>query len=150
MARNLSFLLFKSTRIGTILKKRYACGGLYAADFKIFFVKVDLVTIRYISQINGGLQPKQLNSLTTINRFSYLSGREITHYAAVSEVPGSILGYDKKYYVCLFVLLLMHTLLFCAKQQQQQQQQQQQFFIKCCHSFCNAYSFGTLSILQNV
>jgi len=21
--------------------KRYACGGLYAADFKIFFVKVD-------------------------------------------------------------------------------------------------------------
>ena len=57
MSRNLSFLLFKSTRIGTILKIRYACGGLYAADLKKNFVKVDLVTIRYIGQINGGLQP---------------------------------------------------------------------------------------------
>ena len=50
MTRNLSFSLFKP-----ILKKRYACGGLYAADFKIFFV--DLVTIWYIGQINGVLQP---------------------------------------------------------------------------------------------
>ena len=55
--RNLSFLLFKSTRLGRIFKKRYACRGLYAADFKIFFVKVDLVTIRYIAQIIDGLQP---------------------------------------------------------------------------------------------
>ena len=38
------FLLFKSTRLGTIFRKRYACGCLYAADFKIFFVKV---TLRY-------------------------------------------------------------------------------------------------------
>jgi len=58
--RNLSFLLFKSTRLGTIFRKRYACGGLYAADFKIFFGKVDYkVTIRYIAQIIGGLQPKR-------------------------------------------------------------------------------------------
>jgi len=50
--------LFKSTRLGTIFRKRYACGGLYAEDFKISFVKVDLVTIRYIAQIIDGLQPR--------------------------------------------------------------------------------------------
>jgi len=41
---------------GTIFRKRYACGGLYAADFKIVFVKVGF-TIRYIAKINGGFQP---------------------------------------------------------------------------------------------
>jgi len=38
---------------------------------------------------------KELNSLTTIDTFSCLSGLEVTHQTAAREVPGSIPGSDK-------------------------------------------------------
>jgi len=50
--RNISFLLFKSTHLGLIFKKRYACGVPYAAVFEIFYVKVDQVTMYYIGPGN--------------------------------------------------------------------------------------------------
>ena len=46
--QHISFLLFKSTHLGLIFKKRYACGVPYAAVFEIFSVKVDQVTMYYI------------------------------------------------------------------------------------------------------
>jgi len=79
MTRNLSFLLFKSTRLGTIFEKRYACGGLYAADFKIFFVKVDNVTIIlwYIAKINGGLQLEDGRQENDVAKTCYIKLRDV-------------------------------------------------------------------------
>jgi len=48
----ISFLLFKSTHLGLIFKKRYACGVPYAAVFEIVYVKVDQVTMYYIGPGN--------------------------------------------------------------------------------------------------
>ena len=45
-------LLFKSTHLGLIFKKRYTCGVPYAAVFKVFYVKVDQVTMYYIGPGN--------------------------------------------------------------------------------------------------
>ena len=50
--RNISFLLFKSTHLGLIIKKGYACGVPYAAVFEIFYVKVDQVIMYYIGPAN--------------------------------------------------------------------------------------------------
>ena len=47
------------------------CGGLYAADFKILFVKVDLFTIRYLAQIISGVQLEhilRLDKQKTVNK----------------------------------------------------------------------------------
>jgi len=50
---------------------------------------------------------KQLNSLTTIDTLSWLSGAVVTHLLWVQEVPGSIPGSGKGFYVWFFVLLLL-------------------------------------------
>jgi len=55
---------------------------------------------------------KQLNSLTTFDTLSWLGGAVVTHLLWVQEVPGSIPGSGKGYYVWFFVLLLMCFLLF--------------------------------------
>jgi len=49
---------------------------------------------------------KQLNSVTTIGNLSWLGGDVVTHPLWVLEVPGSIPGSGKGFYVWLFVLLL--------------------------------------------
>jgi len=56
---------------------------------------------------------KQLNSLTTIDILSWLGGAVVTHPLWVQEVPGSIPGSGKGFYVRFFVLLLLcNNLLF--------------------------------------
>jgi len=54
---------------------------------------------------------KQLNGLTSIDRFSCLGGQEVTLQTGMREVTGSNPGVGKEFYVCFFVLLL----LFCPK-----------------------------------
>ena len=49
---NISFLLFKSTHLRLIFKKRDACEVPYAAVFEIFYVKVYQVTMYYIGPGN--------------------------------------------------------------------------------------------------
>jgi len=54
---------------------------------------------------------KQLNSLTSIDTLSCLGGLEVTHRAAVWEVPGSISDSGKDY----LVLLLFWFYFFVSK-----------------------------------
>ena len=58
---------------------------------------------------------KQLNSLSTIDTFSWLGGAAVTHPLWVQELPGSIPGSGKGFYVWFFVLLLLCFLLFVQK-----------------------------------
>jgi len=55
---------------------------------------------------------KQLNSLTTIDTFSWLGGPEVTHPPWVQDVPGSIPGSDRDVYVWFCVLLLLWFYFF--------------------------------------
>jgi len=50
---------------------------------------------------------KQLNGLTTIDILSWLGGAVVTHLLWLQEVPGSIPGSGKGFYVWIFVLLLL-------------------------------------------
>jgi len=58
---------------------------------------------------------KQLNSLTTIIILSWLGGAVVMHPLLVQEVPGSIPGSGKGFYVWLFVLLLLCFYIFFQK-----------------------------------
>jgi len=58
---------------------------------------------------------KQLNSLTTIDTLSWLGGAVVTHPLWVQDVPGSIPGSDKGFYVWFFVLLLLCFYFFVQK-----------------------------------
>ena len=58
---------------------------------------------------------KQLNSLTTIDPLSWLCCAVVTHPLWVQEVPGSIPGSDKDFYVSFFALLLLWFYFFCQK-----------------------------------
>jgi len=55
---------------------------------------------------------KQLNSLTTIDILSWLGAPVVTHLLWVQEVPGSIPGIGKGFYVWFFVLLCFYFLQF--------------------------------------
>ena len=57
---------------------------------------------------------KQLNSLTTIDTFSWLGGPEVTHVSGVRDVLGSVPG-SSKVYVWFCVLLLLCSYLYCKK-----------------------------------
>jgi len=57
---------------------------------------------------------KQLNRLTSIDTYSCHDGLDATHKTAVLEVPGSIFGFDKEYYVC-FVCFVVVFLRFGQK-----------------------------------
>jgi len=59
---------------------------------------------------------KQLNSLTTIDILIWLRGAVVKHPLWVQEVPGSIPGSGKGFYVWFFVLLLLFF-RFCPKTQ---------------------------------
>jgi len=50
---------------------------------------------------------KQLNSLTKIDTLTWLGVAMVTHPLSVQEVPGSIAGSGKGFYVWFFVLLLL-------------------------------------------
>ena len=58
---------------------------------------------------------KQLNSLLTIFTLSWLSGAVVTHPLWVKEVPGSIPGSGKGFYVWLSFLLLLCFYFFVHK-----------------------------------
>ena len=55
---------------------------------------------------------KQLNSLTTIDTTSWLAGAVVTHSIRVQEVPGSIPGSGKAFYIWFFVVVVV---FFCPK-----------------------------------
>jgi len=83
---------------------------------------------------------QQLNSLTTINTISWLGGAEITHPVCVREVPGSIPGSGKGFYVLLFVLFLYCCCCLSKNTL---------FVTKFCNFFCNFF-FSILNVLQDV
>ena len=83
---------------------------------------------------------KRFNSLTTNHFPSWLGGAVVTHPLWVQEIPGSIPGSGKGFYVWFFVLLLC----FC-------------FFVKnhiICHTifnfFCYVDLFSILNLLQDL
>ena len=55
---------------------------------------------------------KQLNNLKTIDTLSWFSGAEVKHPTGVQEVPGSIPGSGKDFYVRFFVSLLLCFYVF--------------------------------------
>ena len=55
---------------------------------------------------------KQLKSLTLIDTFSCLKGREVTRQAGLREVPDSIPGYVKDFYVHICFLLSFSLKIF--------------------------------------
>jgi len=50
---------------------------------------------------------KQYVGLKTIDTLSWLGGAELTHSPCVQEVPGSISGSSKDFFVCFYVSLLL-------------------------------------------
>jgi len=58
---------------------------------------------------------KQLNGLTTIDTVSWLGGAVVTQPLWVQELPGSIPGSGKGFYVSFFALLLLCFYFFCQK-----------------------------------
>ena len=50
---------------------------------------------------------KQLNSLTTIDTFSWLGGPKVTQLAAVRMVPGSIPGYGMDFLCLIFCFVVV-------------------------------------------
>jgi len=84
---------------------------------------------------------KQLNSLTTINMSSWLGGSVVSHPLGVHDVPGSIPGSGKGFYVWFFVLLLLCFYFFV---------QNTLFVTKVCNSLYNVYLFSILNILEDL
>jgi len=84
---------------------------------------------------------KQLNGLTTIVTVSWLSGAVVTHLLWVQEVPGSIPGSGKGFYVSFFALLLLCSSFFVRNTL---------FVTKDCNSFYNVNVFSILNILQDL
>jgi len=50
---------------------------------------------------------KQLNDLTLIDLYSWLGGLKVTAQTWMREVPGSIPGPDKYFYVVCYVFVLI-------------------------------------------
>jgi len=83
---------------------------------------------------------KQLNSLTTIDTLSWLGGAMVTHPLWVQEVPGSIPGSGKGFYVWFFCFVVDVFLFFVQKHI---------ICHKICNSFCNSNFLSILNILQD-
>jgi len=84
---------------------------------------------------------KQLNGLTTIDTLIWLGGAVVTHPLWVQEVPGSIPGSGKGFYVWFFVLLLL-CFYFLSKNTL--------FIAKYCNSFYTVNLFSILNVLQDL
>ena len=69
-------------------------------------IQLFLFTVRPIAS-------KQLNSLTKIDTLSWLGGAVVTHLLGVQEVPSSIPGSVKGFYVWFFAVVVF--LLFVQK-----------------------------------
>jgi len=83
----------------------------------------------------------QLNGLTTIDILSWLGGAVVTHPLWVQEVPCSIPGCGKGFYVWFFVLLLL-CFYFLSKNK---------LYIGIyCNSFYNVSLFSILNVLQDL
>jgi len=80
----------------------------------------------------------QLNSLTTLDSFSWLGGAVVTHPLWMQEVPGSIPGSGKGFYVWFFVLLLLCFYFFV---------QNTLFVTEVYNSLYNVNFFSILNIL---
>jgi len=86
------------------------------------------------------ISSKQLNTLTTILTISWLGGAEVTHPLWVREVPGSIPGSAKRFYVWYFICLL---LWFCFLSKTTHHLSQ-------CFSISFAKCFSILNILHDL
>jgi len=84
---------------------------------------------------------KQLNGLTTIDTVSWLGGAVVTHPLWVQEVPGSIPGSGKGFYVSFFALLLLCFYFFVKNTL---------FVTKVCNSFYSVNLFRILNIWQDL
>jgi len=84
---------------------------------------------------------KQLNGLTTIDILSWLGGAVVTHALWVQEVPGSIPGSGKGFYVWFLVLLLLCFYFFIQKHS---------IYRKILHSFYKFNLFSILNVLQDL
>jgi len=84
---------------------------------------------------------KQLNGFSTIDTLSWLGGSVVTHPLWMQEVPGSIPGSGKDFYVWFFVLLLLCFYFFV---------QNTLFIAKYRKSFYNVNLFSILNILQDL
>jgi len=84
---------------------------------------------------------KQLNILTTIDDFSWLGGAVVTNPLRVQEVPRSIPGSGKGFYVWIFCFVVVVFLLFV---------QTHIICYKICDSFCTVNLISILNILQDL
>jgi len=84
---------------------------------------------------------KQLNCLTTIDILSWLGGVVVTHPLWVQEVPGSVPGSGKGFYVWFFALLLL-CFYFLSKNTL--------FVTIFGNTICNVNLFSILNILQDL
>jgi len=85
---------------------------------------------------------KHVNGLTTIVILSWLGGAEVTHPLWVQEVPRSVPGSGKVFYVSFFCFVVVVFLLFCQKKTL--------FVTKICNSFYNVNLFSILDILPDL
>jgi len=83
----------------------------------------------------------QLNSLTAIDMFCWLSDLEVTLQIAVQVVSGSILCSGKDILLAFLFCCCFGVFIFCPKNI---------FYMKFCKSFCNISSFRILNILQHL
>jgi len=84
---------------------------------------------------------KQFNGLTTIGTLSWLRGAVVTHPLWVQEIPGSIPGSSKGFYVLFFICCCVF-IRFCPKKTV--------IVSKVCSFFYNNNLFSRLNILQDL
>ena len=105
----------------------------YSYPCRLQYYRKIYVSTRYTAQ--------QLNSLTSIDLFSWLGGPEVTHPTGCESYTCLIPGFGNDFYVCFFVWLLLCVFFVV---------QNTLFVMKVCNSCCNFNAFSILNILQNL
>jgi len=108
---------------------------------KVYLLKMCGPQIRLCLFTFGPIASKQLNSLTTIDTLSWLGGAVVTHPRWMQEVPGSIPGSGKGFYVWCFCSVVV-VFYFLSKNNL--------FVTKFCNSFFNVHLFSMLNILTDL